>query len=277
VTERLTENTSSKRIQAVILDWAGTVIDYGCFAPMHAFMQTFEDAGVPITAREAREPMGMLKWDHIQAITQTDRVRHAWQAAYGAEPGKADIDRLYAGFEGTLMASLKEYTNPIPGALDTVRKLREAGIRIGSTTGYTRAMMDVIVPEALAKGYSPDCLVTPDETGAGRPSPNMIFRNLMTLGIFPPRTVVKVGDTVSDMQEGRNAGVWTVGVILGSSELGLTQSEVEEMPASELEERMNETRHVFEAAGADYVIASISQLPDVIDELERGVLEGALR
>lgn len=260
-----------------MLDWAGTVIDYGCFAPMHAFMQTFEDAGVPITVREARAPMGMLKRDHIQAITQMDRVRGAWLRKFGTEPGKADIDRLYAGFEGKLMASLKEYTDPIPGALETVRKLRETGIRIGSTTGYTRPMMDVIVPEALAKGYSPDCLVTPDEAGDGRPHPNMIFRNFMALDVFPPRAVVKVGDTVSDMLEGRNAGVWTVGVILGGSELGLTRSEAEAMPASELEARMNETRRTFEAAGADYVIASIEQLPAVIEELESSELEGAIR
>lgn len=263
---------NSGRIKAVIFDWAGTVIDFGCFAPMHAFLQTFEKAGVPITDREAREPMGMLKWDHIQAILEMERVKGEWMAKFGTEPIDKDVDRLYVGFESTLMESLKSYTDPIPGVLETVDLLRAAGIKIGSTTGYTKGMMDVIVPEAKRKGYSPDCMVTSDEVKAGRPYPYMIFENMTELGVFPPESVVKVGDTVSDILEGRNAGVWTVAVITGSSELGLTQTEMETMEVTELAERMVQTRQTFEKAGADYIINSISQLPAVIEELERSGL-----
>lgn len=260
------------RIQAVIFDWAGTVIDFGCFAPMHAFLQTFESAGVPITIREAREPMGMLKWDHIQAILRMDRVKKEWETKYGAEPSDKDVDRLYAGFESTLMKSLKSFTDPIPGAVETVERLRASGLRIGSTTGYTKAMMEVIVPEAKRKGYSPDYMVASDELKSGRPYPYMIFQNMTELGVFPPDSVVKVGDTVSDIQEGKNAGVWTVAVIMGSSELGLTQAEAEAMGESELVSQMDRTRQSFEKAGADYIINSISQLPTVIEELERSGL-----
>ncbi|NQX67193.1 phosphonoacetaldehyde hydrolase [Paenibacillus alba] len=266
-----------ERIKAVIFDWAGTVIDYGCFAPMHAFIQTFEEAGVPITIREARMPMGLLKWDHIQAILQMERVNSVWTAAFGKQAVKEDIDRLYVRFEAILMESLKQYTDPIPGALETVRKLRDAGIAIGSTTGYTSGMMEVIVPEAKRKGYSPDFMVASDQVKAGRPYPYMILQNLVELGIYPPKSVIKVGDTVSDIQEGRNAGVWTVAVIQGSSELGLTQAEVESMHTDELAERMNQTRLTFEQAGADYIIGSITQLPAVIEELERSGLERGMK
>ncbi|MBP1963134.1 phosphonoacetaldehyde hydrolase [Paenibacillus aceris] len=269
--------TQKERIKAVIFDWAGTVIDYGCFAPMHAFIQTFEEAGVPITIREARIPMGLLKWDHIQAILQMGRVKAEWVAKFGKEPVSEDVDRLYVRFEAILMESLKMYTDPIPGALETVSQLRDAKIAVGSTTGYTSGMMEVIVPEAKQKGYSPDFMIASDEAKAGRPYPYMIFQNLTELGIYPPRAVVKVGDTVSDIHEGRNAGVWTVAVILGSSELGLTQAEVESMPPDELTERMNQTRRTFEQAGADYIIGSINQLPAVIEELERSGLERGLR
>ncbi|BFT74358.1 phosphonoacetaldehyde hydrolase [Paenibacillus sp. P36] len=269
--------TYKERIKAVIFDWAGTVIDYGCFAPMHAFIQTFEEAGVPITSREARIPMGLLKWDHIQAILQMERVQNKWVATFGKEPVKEDIDRLYVRFEAILMESLKMYTDPIPGALETVSQLREAGIAIGSTTGYTSGMMEVIVPEAKRKGYSPDFMIASDQVKAGRPYPYMIFQNLTELGIYPPKSVIKVGDTVSDIHEGRNAGVWTVAVILGSSELGLTQAEAQSMTEEELAERMNQTRLTFEQAGADYIIGSIAQLPAVIEELERSGLERVMR
>ncbi|MGO4698145.1 phosphonoacetaldehyde hydrolase [Paenibacillus sp. 2TAB26] len=270
-------DNNNERIKGVIFDWAGTVIDYGCFAPMHAFLESFDKAGVPITNREAREPMGMLKWDHIQAILQMDRVRGQWIDKYGTEPVKEDIDRLYSDFESTLMESLKAYTDPIPGALETISLLREAGIVIGSTTGYTKGMMDVIVPEARRKGYSPDFMIASDEVKAGRPYPYMIFRNMTELGIFPPASVMKVGDTVSDIYEGKNAGVWTVAIISGSSELGLTQSEVEMMDAGALKARMDETRKSFEKAGADFIINSISQLPAVIKELELSGLARELR
>ncbi|NOU69829.1 phosphonoacetaldehyde hydrolase [Paenibacillus sp. LMG 31461] len=267
----------TESIKAVIFDWAGTVIDYGCFAPMHAFIQTFEEAGVPITDREARIPMGLLKWDHIHAILEMERVKHAWIDAYGTHPVKEDVDRLYVRFEAILMESLKTYTDPIPGALETVEHLRNAGLAIGSTTGYTASMMAVIVPEAKRKGYSPDCMVASDEVKAGRPYPYMIFQNLVELGIYPPKAVIKVGDTVSDIHEGRNAGVWTVAIILGSSELGLTMAEVESLHPDELAERMNQTRLTFEQAGADYIIGSITQLPIVIEEIEQSGLERVIR
>ncbi|MHA6480977.1 phosphonoacetaldehyde hydrolase [Paenibacillus sp. strain BS8-2] len=260
--------SNNRRIKAVIFDWAGTVVDYGCFAPMQAFLNAFEQAGVPITNREARQPMGMLKWDHIQCILQMDRVKKAWTERYGAEPGSSDVDRLYVQFEITLMESLKQYTDPIPGALEAIEKLRDAGLRIGSTTGYTKGMMEVIVHEAKRKGYSPDCMVASDEVKAGRPYPYMIFQNMSELGVFPPEAIVKVGDTVSDIHEGRNAGVWTIGIIMGSSELGLTLEEVQAMHPDELQARKDEVRRSFEQAGADYIIDSISQLPEEIAALE---------
>lgn len=264
----------TEHLKAVILDWAGTVIDYGCFAPMHAFRQTFEEAGVPISTREARIPMGLLKWDHIQAILQMARVKDAWTTKHSSEPDQLDVDRLYARFEFILLESLKKYTDPIPGALETVSLLRERGIAIGSSTGYTAKMMEIIVSEARSKGYSPDFIVAADEVKAGRPYPYMIFRNLEALGIYPPRSVMKVGDTVSDIHEGRNAGVWTVGVLKGGSELGLSQEEVASLPLDELNEKIAETRRAFAEAGADFIIDSIADLPSVIEALERREQEG---
>lgn len=259
------------QIKAVIFDWAGTVVDYGCFAPMDAFMQAFEQAGVPITADEAREPMGLLKRDHIQAILTMERVKLAWNEKFNRNPQEVDIDQLYVLFEKTLMASLHSFTTPIPGVLDVIEELRAKGLKIGSTTGYTRDMMNVVAAGAKVASYVPDYLITSDEVKKGRPYPYMIFKNLIELEVYPPQAAVKVGDTVSDVLEGKNAGLWSVGVIKGSSELGLTQAEADGIPEEELQQLMQQVRLKFEKAGADYIIETMEELPAVIAQIEQSV------
>jgi len=56
---------------------------------------------------------------------------------------------------------LEEYAEPITGMLEVVQELRQRGFKIGSTTGYTRSMMDVLAPIARQNGYQPDCIVCP--------------------------------------------------------------------------------------------------------------------
>ncbi|GLX69465.1 phosphonoacetaldehyde hydrolase [Paenibacillus glycanilyticus] len=261
-------------IKAVMLDWAGTMVDFGCFAPLNVFVEVFARKGVQVTVEEARQPMGMLKRDHIAAMCQMERIAGLWQGLYGNKPSEDDIDALYADFEPLLFSTLKDYATPVPGAVELAGRLRSQGIAIGSTTGYTRAMMDVVCKGAKEQGYEPDSLVTPDEAAAGRPYPWMIYRNAEMLGVYPMHQIVKAGDTVSDMLEGVNAGCWTVGVILGSSELGMTEEEVAACEETELTARKEAVAARLQAAGAHYVIDRIGDLDQVIallnDRLEKG-------
>ncbi|MCM3630156.1 phosphonoacetaldehyde hydrolase [Paenibacillus glycanilyticus] len=254
-------------IRAVMLDWAGTMVDFGCFAPLNVFVEVFGRKGVQVTVEEAREPMGMLKRDHIAAMCQMERIAEIWVGLYGRKPNEADIDELYADFEPLLFSTLKDYATPVPGAVELANRLRGQGIAIGSTTGYTRAMMDIVCKGAKEQGYEPDTLVTPNEAAAGRPYPWMIYRNAEMLGVYPMHHIVKAGDTVSDMLEGVNAGCWTVGVIVGSSELGMTEAEVAACGESELAARKEAVAARLQAAGAHYVIDRIGQLDDVISHI----------
>ncbi|MBM7587004.1 phosphonoacetaldehyde hydrolase [Bacillus pakistanensis] len=256
------------KIEGVIFDWAGTTVDYGCFAPLHVFLKVFEEKGVSITFKEAREPMGLLKIDHIRAITKMPRVRKEWITVHGNEPEEQDIQAMYSNFEKTLFASLADYTTPIPGVLNVVKQLRERNIKIGSTTGYTREMMDIVKKHAKENGYSPDFLATADDVKQGRPFPWMCYYNAMELGIYPMNRMMKIGDTTTDMKEGRNAGMWTVGVVLGSSTLGLSEEEVTQLEDSVLKEKMKAARLELLEAGAHYVIDSISELMGLIDLIE---------
>lgn len=259
-----------KKISCVIMDWAGTAVDFGCFAPLNAFLKVFsEEKGIDITYRQAREPMGLLKIDHIKAILNMPEVNEKFRARYGRDWNMEDVNEMYVSFEKHLFASLSNFTTPIPGVLDTIKELRESGIKIGSTTGYTQAMMDVVRPGAAAKGYVVDNLVTPDNLPAGRPAPYMIYKNMIDLAIPSVDNVVKVGDTIADIKEGVNAKVWSIGIITGSNEMGITEEEYNRRTSDELAALKQEVRERMMAAGAHFVLDNITELPACIEKINR--------
>lgn len=255
------------KVSCIIMDWAGTAVDFGCFAPLNVFLSVFREKGLDITYRQAREPMGLLKVDHIRAILEMEPVRAQFEQKYGRSWNEADVRELYSGFEKHLFASLKDFTTPIPGVVETLEGLKAQGIKVGSTTGYTAEMMDIVRPGAAAKGYVVDNLVTPDEVPAGRPAPYMVYRNMIDLEVPSVNQVVKVGDTMADIREGLNAKVHTVGIITGSNELGLSEQEYEATPAGELNRMKEEVRRRMLDAGAHYVLDSIHELPACIEEI----------
>lgn len=259
-----------KKISCVIMDWAGTAVDFGCFAPLNAFLKVFsEEKGIDITYRQAREPMGLLKIDHIKAILSMPEVNVKFQARYNRAWNMDDVNEMYKSFEKHLFASLSNFTTPIPGVLDTMELLREQGIKIGSTTGYTQAMMDVVRPGAAAKGYVVDNLVTPDDVPAGRPAPYMIYQNMIDLAIPSVDNVVKVGDTIADIKEGVNAKVWSIGLITGSNEMGLSEDEYKHHSAEDLIPLKKEVRQRMLDAGAHFVLDNITELPACIEKINR--------
>ena len=252
-------------IEAVIFDWAGTTVDYGCFAPVKAFMEAFAHHGVPVTMEETRKPMGMLKRDHIRTMLHMERIAAEWKRVHGHEATEEAVDAVYAQFEPKLFSILDQYAAPKPFAVETAAKLREMGVKIGSTTGYTDAMMNIVAPKAAQQGYAPDFWISPDGVGGrGRPDPYMIFENLKALEVPSVKNAVKVGDTVSDIREGFNAGVWSVGVIEGSSVLGLSQTEYEALTPEERRDVCRRAEETFRAAGAHFVLNDLSQLPELI-------------
>lgn len=263
-----------RKINGLICDWAGTTVDFGCFAPLDVFCTIFEESGVPVSQAEAREPMGMLKWDHIKAMLEQPRIKEAWTAQKGEAPSDKTVDALYAEFEPALMKSLHNYCTPISGVLETIQSLRESGLKIGSTTGYTRAMIDVVAAGAKELGYAPDTIVTADECRAGRPAPWMIYHNCEALDLQDLAEIVKAGDTLSDVKEGVNASVWSIGIAVGSSEMGYTESEYEALTAEEQAEAIARCTKRFKEAGAHFVIETFSQLPTTIETINKLLAEG---
>ena len=194
---------------------------------------------------------------------ETFRISRLWEEIHGTVPGEEEAQKLFSIFEDKLMSILHLYADPKPGVTEAVELLREKGIKIGSTTGYTDKMMEIVVPAAASKGYAPDVWFSPDSTGQkGRPYPYMIFRNMEALGLMDVRRVIKVGDTVSDIREGKNAGVLSAGIVTGSSEMGLSLEEFEALSPEEREEQCRRTEEKFLAAGADRVYRTLYELAE---------------
>ncbi|MEM7693924.1 MAG: phosphonoacetaldehyde hydrolase [Pseudomonadota bacterium] len=251
-------------LDAVVFDWAGTLVDFGSLAPIRAFTAAFERAGVPVTTVEARAPMGSAKRDHIAAVLAMPAVAARWEAAHGAPPTTADGDRIYAAFLPLNEGLAADGGVPIPGAVEAVAFLRVAGIPIGSTTGYTRSIMARLLPAAEAHGLSLDCVVTADDVQSGRPAPDGVLKNLKTFGIEPSRAVVKVDDTPVGILEGKNAGCRTVGVALSGNLAGLCEDDLADLsPAAIADLRASATAALTEA-GADHVIDTVRDLPPLL-------------
>ena len=73
------------KIEAVIFDWAGTTVDFGCFAPVQAFIQAFQEFGITPMVEEVRKPMGMLKRDHIKTMMNMERIHQEWIKVHGRD------------------------------------------------------------------------------------------------------------------------------------------------------------------------------------------------
>jgi phosphonoacetaldehyde hydrolase len=249
----------AKKVRAVIFDWAGTTLDFGSLAPVRTLQRVFEEAGVPITEEEARRDMGLAKRDHIAALLDLPRL-HALL--------KCDVDALYKSFIPLQLACLKQYSALIPGVPQVVASLRTNGIKIGSTTGYTRAMLDLLLGEAANQGYKPDCSLSPEDAGAGRPHPFMLYAAAVKLQVYPLSAMIKVGDTPSDIKEGLNAGTWSVGVAGTGNGIGLALNDFQSLEPEQQAERLRKSRLDLQAAGAHYVIDTLAQLPSVITDVE---------
>lgn len=255
------------RLQAVIFDWAGTMIDFGSRAPVVALCELFAKVGVPVSEAEARTHMGMAKRDHIHALLRVPRVAEAWIARHGAPASDADVDALFADIAPMMRNAARACSELIPGAAQVAARLQGSGIAVGSCTGYTREMMEEILPRAAEQGYCPDRVVCAGETRHGRPSPLMVWKNLVELGVWPASACVKVDDAEVGIAEGLAAGVWTIGIAASGNGVGLTHQALEALAPDERAARVDRARGTLMNAGAHLVIDTIADLPRALVEL----------
>jgi len=261
-------------LKAVILDWAGTTMDYGCFAPAVVFVEVYKRKNVPITTEQAREPMGAHKKVHIRMISQMPSVQKMWEQVHCRRPTEADVEAMFEDFVPLQLDCLANYADLIPGTLEAVSDFRRRGLKIGSTTGYTTEMMEVLLSEAKRRGYEPDSSVCAAQVPEGRPHPWMCLQNAINLQVYPMEAFVKVGDTLPDISEGLNAGMWTIGLAKSGNEMGLTEREIDALPRDVREAKLARAYQRMYQTGAHYVVDTIADVSPLLDEINVRLARG---
>lgn len=262
------------KLRAVIFDWAGTLVDFGSRAPVTALQSVFVEAGVPVNAAEVRESMGLAKKEHIRSILEIPRVRAAWGEKCGAAPSRNDVERLYGRFIPSQIRALEDHSRLIPGVADAVGRMRSRGLKIGTTTGYNRAMLEYLLKRAKEQDFAPDAAICPDDVPAGRPFPWMCYLTAIRLEVYPMPAIVKIGDTPADIEEGRNAGMWTIGVTRTGNEVGVTEEEWAGLSKAEQDALLKNAARRLLDAGAHYVSGSGAECDGILQDIEERLHRG---
>ncbi|WEJ70027.1 phosphonoacetaldehyde hydrolase [Pseudomonas sp. PSE14] len=265
-----------KQLQAAILDWAGTVVDFGSFAPTQIFVEAFAEFGVQVSLEEARGPMGMGKWDHIRTLCDIPAIGERYRAAFGHLPTDDDVTAIYERFMPLQIEKIAEHSALIPGALDAIATLRKQGLKIGSCSGYPAVVMEKVVALAKTNGYIADHVVATDEVPNGRPHPAQALANVIALGVNDVAACVKVDDTWPGILEGRSAGMWTVALTCSGNALGLTYEQYKALPAHQLEQERKRIGQMFEGSRPHYLIDTIADLPAVIIDINARLARGEM-
>ena len=261
-------------VRAVILDWAGTTVDHGSLAPLAAFQGVFASEGVEVTEAEARAPMGMEKWAHIEAMAKTARIGARWEEVHGAPWTNADIDRMFARFMPVMERAALERAQVIEGVPAAIQALRERGVAIGSTTGYPRGVLEPLVRLAAEQGYAPACAIAGDDVSPGRPAPWALLEAARRLGVWPIHALVKVDDSPVGIEAGLNAGCWTVGITTTGNLMGLDQGALDALPEADRRARADAARTTMLRIGAHYTVSGVAELLPVIDDIDARLRRG---
>ncbi len=264
------------QLQAAILDWAGTVVDFGSFAPTQIFVEAFAEFDVAVSIEEARGPMGMGKWDHIRTLCDVPEIAERYRKVFGRTPTDNDVTAIYERFMPLQIEKIAVHSALIPGALETLTGLRKDGLKIGSCSGYPKVVMDKVVALAARNGYVADHVVATDETPNGRPWPAQALANVIALGVDDVAACVKVDDTVPGILEGRRAGMWTVALVCSGNALGLTWEQYQALAAERLEQERKRIHALFEGSRPHYLIDTINELPEVVADINRRLAKGEM-
>ena len=277
---KLTRAPYRDKLKACILDWSGTTLDPYVIAPAVAFVEVFHKWGVHITMDEARVPMGLRKDIHIKALLDTPSISARWEHVHNQKPTLKTVDILFRDFIPIQKKCISDYTDLLPETKNVIRTLKnEFKLKIGSTTGFNREIVDIILCKAREQGYEPDACVAgddlPGENGV-RPKPFMIYENLTQLNVHPIQSVVKVDDTLSGIGESVQAGCWGVGIAAYSNYMRINTIEhYDNMTVSEKTDRLEVSRNkLINESNAHYVIDTLTELPTVIKDINRRLSVG---
>jgi phosphonoacetaldehyde hydrolase len=267
-------SSSRKGVRLVVADMAGTLTDFGSSAPAAAFVELFRRHDITATDAEARVPMGLQKRDHVETMLNMPTITSQWETIKGKPWTEADLDALYNEFIPIQVSVLPTYNQLIPGIREAVATIQSRGIAVAGTTGYNKEMMNIVVAGVAEQGVEMDAAVCAEDVANGRPAPWMIFRAMEATQTSPPSTVVKIGDTLPDIEAGVRAGAWSIGVTDTGNMAGCDKPSWEALSEANQKAIREKATTEMNDVGAHYVLPSVADLPALIDEIDQRILAG---
>ncbi|KRM61253.1 (2-aminoethyl)phosphonate--pyruvate aminotransferase [Paucilactobacillus vaccinostercus DSM 20634] len=263
-------------IQAVVFDWAGTTVDYGSRAPIIAFQRAFARFGIGLSEATIRTDVGLDKIKHVEKILKQPVNWQQWQTQHPEVNLEAAVELVYAQFQTEVAQVIGETAILKPGMKALINYLNQHHLQIATTSGYTESMVAQNLKMTARQGYQPEINITSEQTDLiGRPQAAMLNLAMKKMHIDDPQTVIKIGDTVNDILEGKNAHTISVGVVEGSNVIGLSAAEFDELSELQRQEYCRTARKTFEDAGADFTVDTMADLIPLIDQLNMPTHETA--
>lgn len=261
------------RIAAVYFDMCGTIVDDKSVAPVEAFSETFRSAGVKLNHDEIRQFMGVAKYDHVKSLVNLPRVQkqlNSFATSVEIEDRKDLYSELYQRYLHFQTESARKWCQPIRGVSSLMHQLKAWNIKVGTTSGFPQRICNVVLENFYRNhiyNFSSKNVLGSDSlpyNNGARPKPGLIFELMSRQKIKNPRSVIKVGDTVADIQEGKNAGTWVVAVTETSSDLGVSRKEYNKFTISQKEEANKYLSDKFYCEGADFVTYDVTGISAIL-------------
>lgn len=251
------------KIELAVLDTAGTFCDgpgdlrhrwplddlRGCKAPVVPFYEALREFGIECDWATIRKPMGNFKPTHLRMMLNLPEISSQWEEKYKRPWNEEDFDNILATFRPLMTKYIvdEDLARPIDGALEAIRKMREAEILVGCDTGYYQEdslALNKVLEDKFGMKFD---VVTNSEKVPGRPSPFMVYDCMLsayqiTKKVIPIEAVVKIDDTAAGMKCGNNAGCWTIGLYASGS------NTYDELAASK----------------PDFLVPDVSYVPEII-------------
>jgi len=222
-------------IELVVFDMAGTTVAEGG-AVYQCLRDTLAANGLEIPTNTLQDVKGMDKYEALRILIERSAMREQLL------PG---LDAIHEDFVERMIEFYRTHPaiGEAPGASETFRRLRRAGIKVALNTGFSRDIAQTLIDRLeWERDELIDASVTSDEVERGRPHPDMIQRLMLKLGVRDPRRIAKVGDTPVDLLEGKNAGC---GLAIGVTQGSCAREQLERFPH-------------------DYLIDSMAELPKLL-------------
>ena len=254
------------KVSACIFDLGGTIVDRYSIIPLKSLIQTFKHHNINISNDLIFRDISMDKKIHIGNILEDKYVYMNWFKQYKRNPEYDDVLKLYETFK-TIQLEKSHKIDIIPETYNAFEYLKKNNIKIGCTTDLNKNNAGIISRVLNTNICKLDNIVSSTCVEKSRPHPNMIYKNMVDLSIVDPRTIIKIDDTNIGIKEGKNAGLWTIGVARWSSYMNVLPENYNNMNDIVIRERLEKSKEKLKQSRPDFIIETLDELPNIIETI----------